>query len=323
MQLSVYGISITITPLILIAVALGLGVAGYGGYDYVQQSNAVDAAVAVETAIIDTEIERSAGRGLIYRVTVTHTYQYRGTDYTSDQVFPGTTNPMFTLRGDAERVVEPYEANTTTTAYVDPTAPGRAFLVRETTLAPFKFVGFGGLLSILATLHAVGVRNPGQNTELRPKSESKPTRHETLFGVNRDTINRLSKRLLMITPAILLLSLVAIVLLVYTSPSSSIQADLGDPVGLALLTTLVALLGLIVASVLYGVWSFTEYRRLRERIPEPRPPSPFRHPSRLVTILYTNDELDSYGRRVKLTGFVFTVIAFLVGVVVFIIVTAS
>lgn len=84
-----------------------------------------------------------------------------------------------------------------------------------------------------------------------------------------------------------------------------------------------ALMILIFGLTLCAVWSFTEYRRLRERIPDPRPPSAFRRPSRLVTILYSRDKLDPYGRRVKLTGFVFTTIGFLIAIVAFVLVTAS
>ncbi len=323
MQFTLRGVPITVTPLMLLAIVIGVGVAGYGGYDYVQQADAVDDAVAVETTVTDTEISKSDGRRLYYRVTVEHTYQYRGTEYTSNQVFPGTTSPMYTVRSDAESVLEPYEVNETATAYVDPDAPDKAFLERQTTLAPFKFVGFGGLIAILTTLHAVGARTPGQNTELRPESEHEPTRYETLFGVDRDTVNRLSKRLLLIAPVVFFAALVATAFLVYTAESSSIQAGLTDAVGLTILAAFGAALACIAALVGYGIWSFTEYRRLRERIPEPRPPSPFRHPSRLVTILYTSDELDTYGRRVKLTGFVFTVAAFLAGVFAFILATAA
>jgi hypothetical protein len=323
MQFTVRGTPVTVTPLMLIALVIGLGLAGYGGYDYVQQSNAVDDAVAVETTVIDTEISESDGRRLYYRVTVEHTYQYRGTEYTSKQVFPGTTSPMYTVRSDAERVIEQYEPNETTTAYVDPDAPGRGFLERQTTLAPFRFVGLGSLIVLLTTLHAIGTRNPGQGTELRPKSEHEPTRYETLFGIDRDMINRLSKRLLVAAPAVLFVSLIATVVLAYTAESPSIQTDPTDPVGVALLTASVAGLALIGALMLYGVWSFTEYRRLRERIPEPQPPSPFRHPSRLVTILYTRDGLDTYGKRVKLTGFVLTLSVFLAGMLTFVLVTAS
>lgn len=323
MQLTVRETPITLTPLLLAVIVLGLGVAGYGGYDYIQQSDAVDDAVAVETTVIDTDISSSGSRGRIYRVTVEHTYQYRHTEYTSEQVFPGRISPMYTVRSDAEQVIEPYAPNATATAYVDPDAPGRAFLERQTTLAPFKFVGFGGLLALLATLHAIGARNPGRNTELRPASERKSTRYQTLFGVDRDRVNRLSKRLLLIAPGVLLVSLVAAVVLLLTSESTSIQPGLTDPGRFALLTAVVATLAFLTGLALYGLWSFTEYRRLRERIPEPRPPSPFRHPSRLVTILYTREGLDTYGRRVKLTGFAFIVTVFLIGVCVFVFVTAS
>lgn len=322
MQVTVRGTLIAVTPLMLVAIVLGIGVAGYGGYDYIQQSNAVDDAVAVETTVLDAQVSESDGRRLYYRVTVEHTYQYRGTEYTSEQVFPGTTSPIYTVRSDAENIIEPYYPGATTTAYVDPDAPARAFLKRQTTLAPLKFVGFGGLIFLLTTLLAIGPRDPGRNTELRPRCEHEPKRYETLFGFHRDAVNRLSKRLLLSAPAVCLVALGATAGIGYTAESSSVQADLTDPVGFALLTAAIAGLVSIVALVLYGAWSFTEYRRLRERIPEPRPPSPFRHPSRLVTILYTSDGLDAYGRRAKLTGFVFTVTGVLVGVFAFIIVTA-
>jgi len=323
MQFTVRGTPVTLTPLVLLALVVGVGVAGYGGYDYVQQSSAVDDAVAVETTVVDAEISESGGRRPTYRVSVEHTYRYQGAQYTSDRVFPGTTSPTFTVRSDAESVVARYEPSATATAYVDPDAPGRAFLERQTTLAPFRFVGFGSLLVLLTTLHAVGPRDPGRNTELRPESEHEPTRHETLLGVHRDAVNRLSKRLLVLAPAVLFLSLVATVLLAAGADSSSIRATPTEPVGVALVSAGVAGVASIAALALYGLWSFTEFRRLRERIPEPRPPSPFRHPSRLVTVLSTSDGLDSYGRRVKLTGFAFAGAALLAAVFAFLLVTAS
>jgi hypothetical protein len=316
MELSVRGTPITVTPLLLAALLLSLGAVGYGGYDYVQQSNAVEDAVTVETTVTDTDISVSAGRGLVYRISVEHTYQYRGTEYTSKQVFPGSLGPMYTARSDAAAALAPYEPNTTATAYVDPESPGRAFLERQTTWGPFRLVGLGGLVAVLTVLRIVGARNPGQGTELRPASDHEPTRYETLFGLDRDRVNRLSKHLMVVAPVVFLAALAATVLLVYNADSSSLQVGLTDPVGLALLTAFLAALGLIAALVGYGVWSFTEYRRLRARIPEPRPPSPFRHPTRLVTILSTNDGLDEYGRRVKLTGFAFTVAAFFAGILV-------
>jgi hypothetical protein len=315
MEFSVRGTPVALSALMIVALLLGLGAVGYGGYDYAQQSSAVENAVAVDSTVVDTEIGESGGRrGLVYRVSVEHTYRYEGTEYTSEQVFPGRISPMFTTRSDAEDAIESFEPNATATAYVDPDSPGRAFLEREATLAPFRWVGLGGLVAVLVTLHAVGARNPGQDTGLRPEHEREPTRHGRLLGVERDTVNRLSKRLLVIAPVVLALSLAATALLAAGSDASSIRADPTDPVGLTLLAALLAALALIAALVLYAVWSFTEYRRLRERIPDPRPPSPFSHPTRLVTIILTRDDLDPYGRRVKLTGFTLAVTTFLVGV---------
>lgn len=323
MQFTMRGTRVTVTPLLLVALAVGLGVAGYGGYDYVRQSNAVDDAVAVETTVTETGVSESAGRGLSYRVSVEHTYEYRGREYTSSQVFPGATSPTYTVRSDAERVLEPYEPEATVTAYVDPDAPGRAFLERQTTHAPLKFVGFGALLALLTMLHAVGVRDPGQQTALRPPADRKPTRHETLLGLDRDRVNRLSKRLVLVAPLVLAVSLVATVVLADAAASPSIRASPTDPVGLALVTTIAAGFASVGGLLLYALWSFTEYRRLRERIPEPGPPSPFRHPSRLVTILYTSDGLDAYGRRVKRTGFAFLAAAFLAAVFAYLLVIGS
>jgi len=303
MRWSIRGVPVTLTPLMLIALLLGVGIAGYGGYDYIQQADAVDDAVAVNTTITDSEVYEAGSRSTTYRISVEHTYQFQGTEYTSNQVFPGRTSPRYILRSDAVAIVEPYEPNTSATAYVDPDSPDRAFLERQTILAPFLFIGFGGLVAVLTMLHAIGTRTPGQDTELRPSDAGESTRYETLLGFDRDIVNSVSKRLLLGSPVVLALSLVGTAYLVYSAEQSSIQADVTDPVGLAMLSAFVAALGLIAGLGLYIVWSFTEYRRLRGRMPRPRPPSPFRHPSRLVTILYTNDGLDTYGRRVKLTGF--------------------
>ncbi|MEZ3165108.1 DUF3592 domain-containing protein [Halorubrum sp. RMP-47] len=323
MQFTVRGVAVTVTPIILLTLALGLGIAGYGGYDYVQQTDAVNNAVAVETAVVETEISRSEGRRFYYRIRVEHTYEYQGDEYTSNQVFPGSAKPMYTVRDDAAQILEPYEPNTTTTAYVAPNSPSRGFLKRQRTLAPFKFIGFGSFIAVLTTLHAIGARNPGQNTGIGQTSEREMSHHDTVFGGQRNTLYRVSKRLLLVTPVSFLISLASVVALLLNSSTAAVQARLTDPIGFALLTAALSVLGFIAGLILYGSWSFTEYRRLREQIPDQRPPSPFRHPSRLITILYTRDGLDAYGRRVKLTGFVFTVTVLFVGIIGFVLVTAA
>lgn len=96
-----------------------------------------------------------------------------------------------------------------------------------------------------------------------------------------------------------------------------------DPVRFELLVALLSAFGFIFGLTLYGIWSFAEYARLREHIPDPRPPSPFRHPSRLVTLMSTRDEVNNDGHRSKLTGSIVTLILFLNDVVTFVLVTAS
>jgi hypothetical protein len=59
MEFTVRGVAVTVTPVILITLILGIGIAGYGSYDYVQQSNAVDDAVAVETTVVDIAVLNS------------------------------------------------------------------------------------------------------------------------------------------------------------------------------------------------------------------------------------------------------------------------
>jgi hypothetical protein len=107
-------------------------------------------------------------------------------------------------------------------------------------------------------------------------------------------------------------------------PQPEVQADLFGPVGLSALAALVAYVGTILSVCLYGLWSFGEYRRLRRRLDDPKPPSPFRQPSRLATVLGTDhDELNAYGRQVRLTGFVFGVGLFLTAILVYVVYTAS
>ena len=93
-------------------------------------------------------------------------------------------------------------------------------------------------------------------------------------------------------------------------------------VGIPLLAAAAFWIGMILSLCLYGAWSFSKYRQVRGRLYDPKPPSPFRHPSRLVTILGTsNDELSDYGKRVRVTGWVLLAALGMMGVVANFIVT--
>lgn len=324
MQASVRGTPIEITTGMLLFALIGLALVGYGGYDYIQQTEAVDDAVEVEGTVVETSIsEIESGRsGIEYDARVEFTYQHQGTEYTSDQLYPGSFDATYDTRPEAESALDPYDDGDSVTAYVDPAAPSEGFLQRQTSQGPLQFMAIGGLMLLALTLNAVGARKPGHGTELQPVTEHETQRYRTLFGADRETVNRVSKQLIKGAVVVLPLSLVGVVLVLLGTESGSRsgaaqrQVGLSDPVGLLLGTAFLAALVLLVSVVLYGMWSFTEYRRLRDRIPEPRPPSPFKHPTRLVTILLGNYDLDTYGKRVQRTGFAFIAALFFTGAIV-------
>jgi hypothetical protein len=305
------GVPIRLTGPTILVLLLTAGAIGYGGYDYVQQGNAIDDAVAVNATVTETDIEQTGGRrGIDYAVDVQFTYEYEGTEYTSDELYPTSLSPSYETESKAQSVLEPYETNETATAYVDPSDPGNAFLEPKRTNSPFVVSGGGALIFLLTLCHAAGARTPGQDTGIRPADEHESTRYETLFGLARERVHRLSTGLMKSGLGVFVLALFSTIGLILATSDSSIQADLTDPIGLVLLAGLGGVLGVIGGLLLYLLWSFTEYRRLRDRIPQPRPPSPFKRPTRLITILSTNDGLDAYGRRVKRTGFALFILIF-------------
>lgn len=131
----------------VIAVGVGLAMVGFGGYDYVQQNDAVE----VNATVTETDVDRNSNRRAApdYRPEVSLEYSYGGETYTGGSVFPASISKDYDTRSAAESRLEGYEVGETTTAYVDPDAPGDAFLVTETTNEPLKFAGIGGFLMLL------------------------------------------------------------------------------------------------------------------------------------------------------------------------------
>jgi hypothetical protein len=319
MEVSVRGTPVRLTKgTVLIALVCLAGMT-YGGYDYVQQTEAVDDAVAVEATIQEASVYHSESRGdSNYHVQVEFTYQFRGREYTGDQLFPGSISKSYDTRSDAQAAIEPYETGETVSAYVDPADPGDGFLERQTITSPFVFVAIGAIGLLLTALNAIGARKPGANTGLEPEQTHDTMRYETLFGVDRDRVLHLSIRLLKVSILAILVSIVSVTVILLLAGADSggpvhLQVGLTDPVGMLLGIAMLAVVTLLVSILLYSIWSFTEYRRLRERIPAPRPPSPFKHPTRLVTICIGNHELDAYGQRIQKTGVAFVVVLGFVG----------
>jgi hypothetical protein len=309
--------------LLVLAVAL----VGAGGYGYVQQGQAVDDAVTVQATVDSARVERiDSRRSIDYEPEIEYTYEYQGEAYTSEQVFPGPTIRTYSDRSSAESVVRSYEPETTVRAYVRPSAPSDAFLIRERTPWPTRAVAIGSVLLGIVVLAGLGEKRPGRH-ELRPEREVRSPPSRTWVERNDERLRRLSKWALLVCFVAFWLSMVGLafgILSLSEGSARPVEADLLGPVGIPLLAAAGFWVGMILSLCLYGVQSFSRYRRLRRRLPEPRPPSPFRHPSRLVTILGTEgDELPQYGRRVRLTGWAFLIAAGMTAVLVQLLYTAS
>ncbi|PSP16738.1 DUF3592 domain-containing protein [Halobacteriales archaeon QH_10_67_13] len=331
MQITVRETQVALSWLRVVLVIAAVGLAAFGGYDYLQQTGAIDDAVSVEATVTDAGVEQvDTRRGPEYDPEVEFRYEYGGETHTSDRLNPSSFDRSYETRSAAESAIAGYQPGSVVTAYVDPDAPGTGFLERETTLrGPILFFSIGGIAALVFGLDAVGARKPGRDTELRDETAVDGLPHERLLGLDRDRVHRLSVRLVWgavaFGVAAIVLTVVAAAAVGEPSDAESSPPEIGltDPAGIPLLGVALAWLGVVCGLVAYGVWSFTEYRRLRARIRAPKPPNPFRHPSRLVTILGTGgDDLDEYGRRVKSTGFAFVFAAFLAGVPVVLFATA-
>jgi len=106
LEFAVRGTLVTVTKGIAILLLVGLAFVTYGGYDYVQQSGAVDDAVSVEATIEKTSISEVGRRGVDYDVQIEFTYQYHGTEYTSDQLYPGSISETYDTRSEAQSVID-------------------------------------------------------------------------------------------------------------------------------------------------------------------------------------------------------------------------
>lgn len=143
----------------LLYILIGVAIASYGGYDYVQQTEAVREAVEVEATIVEVGIETDSGTssspGPNYDPTVAFEYSYDGTEYTGSEIYPAEVEQEYQTQSGAESVIEEYERGAQTTAHVSLDQPGNAFLKNETSNAPLIAIVIGGVFAIFSTISAV------------------------------------------------------------------------------------------------------------------------------------------------------------------------
>ncbi|MFD1599881.1 DUF3592 domain-containing protein [Halobellus rarus] len=138
----------------LLMIVVGVVVAGYGGYDYTQQSDAVENAVEVGATVVETGIEESSSRrgGTEYRPAVEFEYRYDGANYTGTDVYPASTQSNFDTEDAARSVLDGYGEGERVTAYVDPSAPSEGFLKAQESNAPMKVAGLGVLFALFGVV---------------------------------------------------------------------------------------------------------------------------------------------------------------------------
>jgi len=143
----------------MLYIVIGIAIISYGGYDYVQQSEAVRNSVEVDATITELSIETDSGTssnpGANYEPTVEFEYTYNETRYTGTKIYPANIEQSYDTQSAAESAIEQYEQGTETTAYVSPDQPRDAFLKNKTSNAPVVALVLGGLLTLLATISAV------------------------------------------------------------------------------------------------------------------------------------------------------------------------
>ncbi|RAW46262.1 DUF3592 domain-containing protein [Halorubrum sp. 48-1-W] len=143
----------------LLYIVIGIAIISYGGYDYVQQTEAVRDSVEVDATITELSIETDSGTsaspGANYEPVVEFEYTYNGTGYTGTKIYPADIEQSYDTRSEAESAIEQYEQGTQTIAYVPPDQPGDAFLKNKTSNAPIIALVLGGLFTLVATISAV------------------------------------------------------------------------------------------------------------------------------------------------------------------------
>lgn len=143
----------------LLYLFIGIAVISYGGYDYVQQTEAVRESVEVTATITELAVETESGTtsnpGVNYDPIVEFEYTYNGTEYTGTKIYPADIEQNYDTRSGAEAAIEQYEQGTQTVAYVSPDQPGDAFLKNNTSNAPIIAIVLGGLFTLFASVSAV------------------------------------------------------------------------------------------------------------------------------------------------------------------------
>jgi len=150
----------------IVVLLVGLGLIGMGAYSYAADSAALENRVEVSAEITDTSVEAvesSRGRNA-YVPVVTFQYRFQGTEYTSDRIYPGDAQPQYEEEATAASRLSAYTVGESVTAYVNPDAPGQAFLEDSRSGMATGAVIVGALVCVIA---GVGLYQARRHTRAR------------------------------------------------------------------------------------------------------------------------------------------------------------
>ena len=85
-----------------------------------------------------------------HRPDVKFRYQVAGTEYESDLMYPNIIVTSYPSREAAAEALKPFPVNATVRAYVDPSLPGKAYLIQSAGKGPIVFMILGLVLPPLA-----------------------------------------------------------------------------------------------------------------------------------------------------------------------------
>ena len=300
MKLSAGGRELSFSRSDLFLLALAVLMVGYGGYEYVNQQNAIEGAVAVNATITDVGVEQTDGRGIDYVPVVSYEYVFEGTAYTGGDVFPGSIHSTYDTQSEARAVIDSYSVNQTATAYVDSQSPANAFLKKTTTSEPLLLAGGGGIIFIVALIRGrQNTINPGDGHAQKQLEPGATDNDWTVLGVDHGRLGAICKRCIISSLVATGLSVMGVVVvLLGTNPTmhtSSIQPDLFGPIGIAFLGAFLSTCALIGSLLSYSIWSYLEIRRARTTSQVER------HRSLLGVLFADEDDLNQYEQQIRLT----------------------
>jgi hypothetical protein len=139
-----------VSKLSLISITLGVMLLGTAGYMAYSQQQSLSSGVQIEATVESKDITYSSDKGGRYTPHVTYSYTYNGTQYTSENIRPGTGTKMSNTRTAAESRIDQYDVGETTTAYVVRGSPSRSYLEKKSNPLPVMTNPLPAIIGVLA-----------------------------------------------------------------------------------------------------------------------------------------------------------------------------